>query len=419
MIDRIIVLIACLLSGFVMPVAIAEEQPPKFVAEATIEAALIAEIRALRWAPIPESATPLAFSEVIEALPVHHLTPQIALAKIEETQAKQLSVKNKRVLLFFRYFNSQYLEGSAESDVLAAREHYRHTLNQMYEQGARAYLDAMEATLLTHLRFQQIQRADRALVAATQQFKSGDTTSFKVTQAKHNLLATYQTFLSAKSLLTQSSLKLGHLVGNTAATAFFPTQLVWQGGHWAIRPLVLFESPPDTAALAAHIKTRPDLNALAYRRKSVKNLLQANTSKFDRNQQTMLKATIRQMALRWQQVQGGADIARQRALDDRLTALHQLELADAGVQLALRSLTQTDVSYRAGFSSDTDRRDAQLVYDEALTHQHRMQLRQYRAELALLGTAGLTTQSRLLKATPLPSPPPPPDIPESKASDER
>ena len=99
-----------------------EEETPK-TPPAREKDPLVLRLEGLDWEAVPDGARVLSFEEVLERTVKDNPDIELAREKINETEAKQDSVESKRVLFFFKYFNSDYIEGAAESDVKAAAKH--------------------------------------------------------------------------------------------------------------------------------------------------------------------------------------------------------------------------------------------------------------------------------------------------------
>jgi hypothetical protein len=79
-----------------------------------------------------------------------------AAAKEAETQARQKSVKGQRVLFLFKYFNAQYLEGSAENDLLADKAQVEAVARQVDWQATEQWIALKKALLALWLAYEDL-----------------------------------------------------------------------------------------------------------------------------------------------------------------------------------------------------------------------------------------------------------------------
>ncbi len=368
-------------------------KPEKRISDPFVE-----KLEAVTWEPIPENTFRLTYEETLKKTADKNLDIRISQAKINETIAKQASVEKKRLLFFFKYFNSEYFEGSAESDVNAARQHEVVVSNQALLHSSTYYFDLMRSVMATYISHQAIRQGLKQLQFNQSQFESGETTSFDLMQTKTELIQRYQEFLQSTIRYEDASLRLSQYLNMDNHTLLYPETLTYEDSQFKIKRLNLFPKK-ITEKQVVYLATmnRADLKEAEYRRKSIENILKASAKQFDKNSIQIIEATLEQMELKYEKVRQGVSATAINAYNHYKFSERKITLANQQLELASTALRQVQISYKAGFSSNKDVLDGQVTYAQAQVNQANALIGYNLSQIQLLYETGLITLDSLLQ----------------------
>ncbi|MBK8189684.1 MAG: TolC family protein [Vampirovibrionales bacterium] len=353
-----------------------------------VETALNARFAHTPWTLAAADATPLTLQQALDQTLENNPDIQAAKEKISEMQAKRAMVKNKRLLFFFRYFNASFLEGSAESDTQAAREHLEAVTQKALLACVTAYYNDVRATLKSYLDYRRIRQGVKSVLLAQRRFESGDGTGLDLIAEKSLLLKRDEDYQQSLSLRPLAQAQLALAMGDFPAKARLrPSDLSFSEGRFQI-PQYQQAFPPLETLLAEPIDKRPDSRELFYRRLSIYNLLRANINQFDKNQTRLMQATLAQLDMKLKRARQAAEASVIQAWQTLTFARQSLSIAEERAALARTALRQVQISEKAGFSSEKDALDAQVRDDEAQIALIDAQLDYNHAQFRLLYAVG-------------------------------
>ncbi|MBY0405685.1 MAG: hypothetical protein K2X66_17415, partial [Cyanobacteria bacterium] len=161
------------------------------------ENSILEEIQGIKWQSPESTAQPVQWLDLIGHVKKNDSEIQMSREKITETEAKREDVEMKRVLFFFKYFDSGFLEGSAESDVVAVSAHAQGVLQATLLECAHKYYGLVRSILMQYIAFQSIEEGKAQLKLNQQRFTMGQSTHFEVLETESNLIHDYQDYLQA------------------------------------------------------------------------------------------------------------------------------------------------------------------------------------------------------------------------------
>ncbi len=384
------------------------ENAPESSLEAKVlkeeEDAFVQKLGNLRWKPVPDNAKSLDFKEVLKRTVKDNRDIELAREKIHETEAKQNSVESKRVLFFFKYFNSDYIEGAAESDVHAAAKHVEVEINEALMNASRHYYDLIRAEMACYLAFQDIQQGLKQLRMDQREFEAGNATSFMLMQTRTRLIHQYEDYIKAASARSSASLKLAEFLGLNVAQIVHPDELVYRDNTLEVPVLSLItpEMLRQTDLTLERVvelamQNRPDLKELEYKKDSVRNLIKANEANFDRSQVKIMKSTLKQVELKYDKARQVIQATAAKAFYDYQLALQKADLAHEQLDLASTALRQVKISHKAGLSSEKDVLDTQVAFAQAQVKQANALIDFNLSQVQLLYETGLISMDTLVK----------------------
>ncbi|MDH4379628.1 MAG: hypothetical protein QE263_06965 [Vampirovibrionales bacterium] len=343
----------------------------------------------------------VGLNELITQAVQNHPLIAAARLKVIETEAKHAVVESKRVLFFFKYFDAQTMAGGADTDVEAAKTHVKAVEQTALNDTVAQALQLGEITLAHWSATHAVQRADRALAIAQQQFKTGTIVAFELNASQHRVFAAIQQAQDAETLRRSLSTALTLPLGLSASTtvglkAFHPTAdglldlTAWQ---WELPTSVALAPTPELVATA--LQKRPDILELAHRLESVIQLRKSSALILDRNQTKVFEAA--EAGLK-QSLAALKQLASLQVIEasQRLEAANQwVQLAEADKALAAKAYAQMKVSVKAGFNSDHELKDSQAFWDDAQAQWGRAVLKRSAAQVLLLYRLGLLTPQTL------------------------
>lgn len=347
------------------------------------------------WVFSPPGAEALSLQAAIDQTLAQHPDILAAREKISEMQAKRAMVKNKRLLFFFRYFNASFLEGSAESDTQAAREHLEAVSQKATLNSITAYYADIRAILKSYLDYQQIHQQLKATLLVQRQFEAGEHTGLAVLEEKNTLLNRRQAYARALTLRTLAQNNLSLALGAFPTQSHWqPADLTFQDGQFAL-PVYHQAFPTLATLLADPADKRPDSRELSYRRLSIYNLLRANINQFDRNQTRLMQASLAQLDMKLARARQAAEAGVIQAVENLALANQELAMAQERLSLAQAARHQTAISRQAGFSSEKDALDVQIGFDKAQIALLNSQIDRNLAQCRLLYATGELTPNTL------------------------
>ncbi len=369
--------------------------------EKTEKDPFVAKLESIVWEPVPEDTMRMTYKEALSRAADKNLDVRISLAKVTETQAKQASIENKRLLFFFKYFNSEYFEGSAESDVNAAKQHQVVVSNKALLESSTYYFDLMRSVMNTYISHQVIRQGLKQLQFNQSQFDTGETTSFELMQTKTELIQRYQNFLKASLIYEDASLRLSQYLNLDSHTLLYPEALSYHDAQFKIERLNLFpDQITEKQVVYLALMNRADLKEAEYRKRSIANILKAHAKQFDKNSIQIVEATLKQMELKYEKAKRGIRTTSINAYNHYQFSQRKITLAEQQLKLASTALRQVQISYKAGFSSNKDVLDAQVAYSQAQVNQANSLIEHNLSQIKLLYETGLITLDTLLQAKP-------------------
>lgn len=354
------------------------------------------QIKTLKWDNDLPHDKEMSLFEALQKTSKHNWNIQIAQKKIEETEAKQDGVESKRILFFFKYFDARYLEGSAESDVQAQQEHARLVQQNELKKTVTLYNKALEAALTNKVAYWQIKQALMQRTLDQHQFNTGQVTAFVLNSSTQALYTHYQNYLRTLSLRKQAAHALALQTTGQGKQTIVPIDLINTGDDEELElpsfatgdALDIVKKPNSKVWNQYALLHRPDYQELFYRHESVEKLRTASKLQFDRQQTRLIKANLESLKLRLNQLEQVIKADIEQTISDLKITGQQLQIAQQQQQLAKRSLHQAKVSHKAGFSSDKDLVDAQLVSHASQLQYAKAQLSHFQTQVNAFASIG-------------------------------
>lgn len=366
------------------PSNIASSSSLQFQVPSADDQSLLDKISALQWSPQLQDVKLIPWKDVIRQTEKNNLEIQLSREKVTETEVKKQDVEMKRVLFFFKYFDSAFLEGSAESDVLAANAHSQAVMNEALLESVTKYYNLMRAILTQYIGYQAIEQGKNQMKLNQKRFESGEATSFELMQTKTQLVKRYQEFLQAGITYKLASFALSEQIGEKATDnpqnkigddvtqdLLYPADLSFHDGEFEMPVFRFFGNKDSDHPLTANetIKiaqeNRPEFKELKFRKISLENLHQASTVKFDRVQEKILQSSLKQLDLKRQKTEMAVQAMVLKAYEDYQFSDKKVSLALEQLAIANKALKQAQVSHQAGFSSNKDVLDAQVTSSQS------------------------------------------------------
>ncbi len=381
--------------------ALAPMEPEKPVTnrEPVFHDALLTEIKALQWQTVQQAQKPLSLSEALEIALKNNLDIQISEEKIQETEAKENTIEGRRFLFLFKFLSFQYLEGAAESDVLASKENLLATRNKALLDTTTYYTELMRAVMKTYIDWQAIQQGLKQLQFNERQFESGETTNIELMQTKTRLIQLYQNYLKSKTNQQLASIQLKTYLGLDYSEAVYPNALSFNDGGFNIEGINSHKTiMPLTEAKSLAQQQRPELKELAYKLESIENIVKVNLNRFDKNQVRQMRATTAQAKLRLEKANRLLNASVAESHHKALLAKEQFKLARQQFELAENGLRQVLISHKAGFSSNKDVLDMQVGFSQAQVNYANAQLEEQLSQVRLLYELGQISKDSILSS---------------------
>lgn len=372
--------------------------------ESALPATLLAKIKTLAATPLspPSGAQALSLHAVLNA---SLLAPEIAMSeeKTRETQVRRLGVERKRVLLFFKYLNASYLEGSAESDVLAAKAVTRQQINQGLLKAVRLYFQLAQTQVARYLAAQSLQQTLQQLTLHQNNFQSGKVTSFEVLATENELLKRSQQFLEADAQYQATCVALREILNNVPPPSATPegdpfvspacyASLLTLDAQAETFSFPVFSSMSPQLTLQVVLDSlethRPELQEVSERIESIDHLRKAAYYEFNPDEIRLLDSAYQQLVLKRKALSKAYQISAIQQFQQYQRTQQALALATQQKALAETALRQTRVSFQAGFSSQKDVLDAQLQWTQAQANTLQAVLDYNLSEVALLYEMG-------------------------------
>lgn len=374
------------------------------VSENSEQAGVLEAVRSLTWDPqVAGETEPLSLQALVKQTETSDLEYRISLEKVYETSVKQQDVENKRILFFFKYFDAAFLEGSAESDVMASSVHAESVLQKALLENLSAYYALMRAVMHQYVVYQSIDQARQQLAINENHFHSGEATSFEVMQTKTQLVKLFQDYLSTRVTYKAASMGLSQQLNRDLQPWIYPADLTFEDRSFEIPLLTIFKDTPEApdkldAAMAVRLalEHRPELKELRFRTMSLENLYKASSFKFDKVQERILESTLKQMVLKAEKTQRLIQMVSRKAFEEYELAQKKIQLAQQQKAIAEKALGQTLISHEAGFSSNKDVLDAQVSASQAQVNYANALIDYNLSQLQLLYEMGLINTETLL-----------------------
>jgi outer membrane protein TolC len=368
------------------------------------------------WLAPLQAVQPLSLAQAqplkLETLLRHVLasSPELALVK-EQRQEKVLRFRRvaaKRLLFVFKYLNASDLEGSASLDIAASEAQLERTQNTVLLQASQQYYGLVKAYLQQQVAYHSLQQGLAQWRSNQACFASGQCRSFELLETQSELLNRYQQHQQAQSQVALANQTLSDwLVSSSPGAASAVPPLLWRPEHlptlvlpglgttgalvstalppsWA-QPAV---TQPVEALLNQAMTNRADIKELALKIASTQKLLKAQAFEFNNNQGAFITSSLQQLVWKQQilhrQVQWEVRDAyrqNQAAQEAGQTTQHQLVLAQ-------RYWQQRQRSAQAGFASNKEVLDAQVLLANAFLAAFSAGAEEHLAQLRLLCAVG-------------------------------
>ena len=366
------------------------------------------------WLAPLQAVQPLSLAQTqplkLETLLIRVLasSPELALVK-EQRQEKVLRFRRvaaKRLLFVFKYLNASDLEGSASLDIAASEAQLERAQNTVLLQASQQYYALVKAYLQQQVAYHSLQQGLVQWRSNQACFASGQCRSFELLETQSELLNRYQQHQQAQSQVALANQTLSDwLVSSPPGTAASPA--LWRPEHlpalvlpslgttsawvppvlppsWA-QPAV---TQPVEGLLTQAMATRADIRELRLKIASTQKLLKAQAFEFNNNQGAFITSSLQQLVWKQQilhrQVQWEVrDAYRQNQAAQQASQTTQHQLA-----LAQRYWQQRQLSAQAGFASNKEVLDAQVLLANAYLAAFSAGAEEHLAQLRLLCAVG-------------------------------
>lgn len=292
--------------------------------------------------------------------------PDIKLAqeKAIETQLKQKDVQRKRLLFFFKYFNAEFLESAADSDVQAADAHVANVTLQGLLRTIETYYVWLWAALSVRKAALQEQTAWQTWQAQKNRFQAGQLMQPEVLQAQLSYHQAQSQLAEARQRSALAWLPLAHVLtaqtGKPAGGMMQPSALeldtaIKTSDELASRLVAPIDQVADPVAFArCH---RPDWLELRYRKEALRRLAQGTPiASYHR---TIVESSLRQLHWREVAIERGVRLALAKAQQERQQTKEGWTSANEALQTAETLVQTVAEAYTLGQVSKNVRQDSE------------------------------------------------------------
>lgn len=385
----------------------AEQNKAAFLLQTQSNPSLTTELAKIRATPLKALNTqerPVTLISILQA--TSEASPELRLeeARLEEVRIKKRSLLSRRLLFFFKYLNTQYLEGSANNDISASEARLVRAKSTVLLEAAKTYYQLLKTYLARQVAYQTLQQGLSQLDIQQDRFLSAEGTSFTVQQAQAQTLSRYQAFLEADAIYQNVSETLNILLlSNQDATEkinWIPAGLEknttpLQSSSLQLKAVNYWLTiPTDAEVRAMASNARAELQELKHQRESMQNLIKASAYELDKTQTELLQSTLNQLLISELISRRQVEDAAAQALRTWKLSREKIILAQKQWQLAQQSLKQTQVSYEAGFTSYKELLEAEVLLAQAqIAAQNAMADEQFQQLILLYETGQLELAS--------------------------
>lgn len=223
------------------------------------------------------------------------------------------------------------------------------------------YVELATRWMESYLRFQSIRQAKKDLLAAERQFETGETTGIEVLKVETDLITRYRQFKAAQVAYMATSQALALHAGLKATDLYFPQDLSFANNRFLVDlPNVIPDELTDKQAKVLALVYRPDLKQLESERDELKIKFLGITS-----MTPLGSARLKDLDILIKQLKTSIEATTATAYDGLLLSEQNVNTAQASMQLAEKALYQTQISKEAGFSSEKDLLDVEVLFAQA------------------------------------------------------
>jgi hypothetical protein len=334
----------------------------------------------INWPHLPapwlQASTPTSQSVTLGAVLQQALPhdPDIAASreKTAETLLKQVDIKRRRLLLFFRYFTPESLDGATDADVTASQAHTEGIVQTLTLQTIQQYQRTVQALLADYGAMAGVKQAQLQLASLSERFKAGQVTLPDVLRGQRVVLDKMDAYVVAH----QQAQGLGHALAVVmalpeGANAVAPSDLgvLWPAEIKATgtAPVSFSTTLPPLSGLIALSKAlpslRPDVQECHAKMQSLQQLV--NSTAPASLPHKILASSLTQLTFKAQRLEQQASLALYNAQQtDQLNA-SQLAMAQQHDHVAQKTLSAVALSYKAGFSSLNQYKEALTACEQA------------------------------------------------------
>ena len=325
-------------------------------------------------------------------------TIKAAKAKEAETKARQKSVKSKRVLFLFKFFNAQYLEGSAENDLKADQFQTKAIQQKAAKLATKQWFTLKKAFIATQIAYISLDEARQNALASEQQFKAGRILHGDLLQAQATLLEKAQAYQSniihfntasnAMSERLQEANDIDEATKGRTLLPLLPKEIALSDSTTKTEQLKLTKAPnvttpqlPLVTFILPEPKTlvtvpnqedptvifnrRDDAQAMAYRVKAMEQMVLAASMEFNKPQLAVLEASLEQLKHRQTQQHQAIQAKVIQAKGKCTEATQSYQTAWQQWQLAQQITSEAKLLVKTGFGSQHQYQSAQRLSQQA------------------------------------------------------
>lgn len=327
----------------------------KALQEAVQSLPLLDEIIKLKWdlAPIQgcsNDTQKISLDQIFHDTVKHHSSIKQAEIALEDAKAQAKEIHDPGLLNLIYPVDTKALKSAAQNNIQAAQWQLSVARQKALLDAARVYTELTQALLAKYQAFQLIEQGRSQLQVEQARFTAGESNSFDVTQIEISLLDRYTKYLEADNLFYSAALRLAVQVSLPLNQNFLPEQSDLLDKGQATSPFSLIPADIAPDRIQKVIKKRPDIQVLRYRRDALAQLVKASAG----TEKQKKIAELHQLEQEQEKALASTEAIAAKAYSDYLLAQKNLLLVHQGFNLSNQMVYQLQVSYDAGFSSETE-----------------------------------------------------------------
>jgi outer membrane protein TolC len=347
----------------------------------------------------------LSLNSTLKLAVENNLNIALQKDKVKENKLKVDEVKNKKLLLFFKFANSSALENSAQYSLEASESRLKTTINNVITEASVKYYKLVEAILARNIADEFLKQGKLSLEQNEKLLKLGKATNFEVKQTEVFVESLKQKQLESQIAYMLSSVDLAQYLNQKNLNInIMPEECNLNSKNNAsiddIKMLNLVnETILLTECIEFALQNRPELEEIKYKIRSLEELKMATKS--DEIKSKTIDSQISQLKKTLEMLENTVKATVTQALLKLIGSKNQIEVAKKKCELSIKALDQAYITRSEGFSTNKDVLDAQIYLAGAKKDLIKAIIAYNIAQIKLLNELGIIDKDIISKNTPL------------------